>query len=217
MKKLFCAAVAALITVSLFAQVAARPDALALYRAGRNLENAGRTADANNNYSGAVAVCQQEIAENPQNIESYVVLCWSLFRLKRYKESEKYSLEALKISPREYRITENLGETYFYLDNYGEALKNLEKYVDGVPNGDRASTAYFFIGEIYRIQGKPCHADISYSMAVQIEPSIPLWWYRLGTVREQSGYTEGAKAAFKRALDLRPDYPEAKQALTRLG
>lgn len=217
MKKIFFLTLFCCFALNIFAQSAQKADALAMYRAARNYESMGLTAESKTAYNNAVETCKGELKTNPNNIESYVVLCWSLFRLGEYTESERYSLEALKINPKEYRIMENLGETYFYLNRYNDSIKYLERYVSGMPNGDRVATAYFFLGEIYRITDKPNHADISYSMAVAKESSLPLWWYRLGTVRKESGYTEGAKAAFQRALKLNPNYKEAQNALNSLG
>jgi len=214
MRKTFCIVILSVFILSnfIFAE-----DALVLYRNGRNMEQAGKIENANAYYNESVAVCKNELLLNDRNIESYVVMCWSLFRLKKYNEVVENSLKALKINPNEYRIIENLGETYFYLDRYSESLRNLERYVDTLPNGDRAATAYFFMGEIYRIEGKNHHADIAYSHAVKKEPSIALWWYRLGIAREKAGNPEKAKEAYKKALTLKPSLREAEQALNRLG
>ncbi|MBQ4498416.1 MAG: tetratricopeptide repeat protein [Spirochaetaceae bacterium] len=214
MKKILCVLVLAIFTLSssVFAE-----DALKLYRTGRDMEQKGLTENANTYYSDAVTVCKNELQLNDKNIESYVVMCWALFRLKKYNEVVDNSVKALKINPNEYRIIENLGETYFYLDRYSESLRNLERYVDAIPNGDRTATAYFFMGEIYRIEGKNHHADIAYSHAVKKEGTIALWWYRLGIAREKAGSIERAKEAYRKALALRPAYKEAEQALNRLG
>lgn len=191
-------------------------DALELYREGRDFESAQRYADAREKYLKSAEVCREEIKENSRNIESYVVLGWSLIRLEQYSEAVKISNTALAISPKENRITETLAEAYFYLDNYTESLKLFEQYVNALPNGDRASTAYFFIGDIYRLKGKYEHADIAYSIAVRKSPGIALWWYRLGMVREMAGKKEEAKIAYGKALEYRPIYQEASDALRRL-
>lgn len=214
MKKTFYILLIICVCLPFFAQT---QDALAIYRSGRDMESRGLTVDAQTSYSNAVDICMLELSYNSSNMESYVVLCWCLFRLKRYDETITYSLEALKLNANEYRIIENLGETYFYLKNYTESMRNLEKYVAALPNGDRTATAYFFLGEIYRITDKPNHADIAYSLAVRKESGIALWWYRLGNAREKAGYKESAKIAFQRALSINPNYQDAKQALSRLS
>jgi tetratricopeptide (TPR) repeat protein len=109
-----------------------------------------------------------------------------------------------------------MGEAYFYLYNYPESLRFMQRYVNALPQGDRASVAYFFIGEIYRLQGQYLHADIAYTTALRLEPGADLWWYRLGSVREASGDIAPAIEAYERALRLNPNYREATEGLARV-
>lgn len=215
MRKLFLIlTVFVCLTAFVFAQ---KPDALQLYRDGRNFDSMGQTEQARAAFQQSVDVCKQELVQNSKNIESYVVLGWSLIKLEKYQEAIKISQEALKISPKEYRVIETLGEAYFYVDNYTESLKMFEQYVNGLPNGERYATAYFFVGEIYRLTRKYEHADIAYCMALKKEPSISLWWYRLGRSREDGGNRAGAKQAYEQALKIRPNYPDASSGLKRVS
>lgn len=202
-------------SLSLFAQE--KKDALKSYRDGRALESAGDITNAKLKYQESVDICKGELLVNSRNIESYVVLTWSMIRLQNYRETLRLCNEALKINPKEYRIIETMGEAYFYLDNYTESIKSFENYLAGLPNGERASTALFFLAEIYRLQGRHAHADIAYCAALHKEPNMPLWWYRLGLVRENANDKAGAKAAFERALKLRPNYPDAQEAIKRVS
>lgn len=194
-----------------------KKDALKLYREGRAFELANNLTTANALYKESSDVCRSEIQANSRSVESYVVLGWSLLRLRQYRETVTISEQALKIAPKEYRIIETLGEAYFYLDNYTESLKQFENYLAGLPNGERASSALFFVGEIYRLRNRPEHADIAYCAALHRDPQISLWWYRLGKVRESANNKQGAKAAYERALKLKPDYVEAQEAIKRVS
>lgn len=202
-------------SLSLFAQE--KKDALKSYRDGRALESAGDFTNAKVKYQESVDICKEELLVNSRNIESYVVLTWSMVRLQNYRETLRLCNEALKINPKEYRIIETMGEAYFYLDNYTESIKSFETYLAGLPNGERSSTALFFLAEIYRLQGRYAHADIAYCAALQKEPNMPLWWYRLGLVRENVNDKAGAKSAFEKALKLRPNYPDAQEAIKRVS
>lgn len=192
-----------------------KQDALKLYRNGRDLDAVGRAEDARKAYAQAIEVCKQDLADNPKNMDAYAIYGWSLLRMGKYQDSVNICVEALRAS-NDTRIVESLGEAYFYLGNYKESLKYMERYVDAAPRGERISTAYFFVGEIYRINQQYNRADISYSAAVFLEPSISLWWFRLGSVRENVGDKRGATDAYQRALKLRPDYKDANDGLTRV-
>ena len=204
-----------LVCVSGLVSAQEKADALKLYRTGRSLDSAGRTEEAKASYTAAVDVCLTELRQNPRNMESYTVYTWSLFRLHRYRETVTVCNEALKIAS-DVRIIETLGEAYFYLNDYRESLRQMERYIDMAPTGERASVAYFYTGDIYRLTKRYQKADIAYSAAVHLEPSNSLWWYRLGLAREQAGYKQSARDAFQRALNIRKDYKEAAEGLARV-
>jgi tetratricopeptide (TPR) repeat protein len=108
-----------------------------------------------------------------------------------------------------------MGEAYFYLNRYDDSLRSMQRYVNSVPQGERTSVAYFFIGEIFRLQRKFLRADIAYTTAVRLDPGSALWWYRLGSVRESAGDLSPAMEAYQRALRLNPNYREASEGLER--
>lgn len=214
MNRYRCIAICAfLVAVSVFAQD--KPDALKMYRNGRDLEAAGRLDDAKGMYTRSIEICLEDLISNPKNMDAFTIHGWALIRLGKYQETVKVCIDALKVSP-DSRITETLAEAYFYQGNYKDSLKNMEKYIDAAPRGERISTAYFFVGEIYRINKQYNRAEIAYSAAVYLEPAISLWWYRLGTVRESVGDNPFAIEAYQRALRLRPDYKAATEGLSRL-
>ena len=186
------------------------------FRRGRDLEAMNRMSEANAHYNEAVRMCQDEISRNAATRDSYTVLTWTMQRQRRYADVITWGERGLRIYPDEYRIVETMGEAYFYLDNYGRSLSYMQRYTNAQPQGERAATAYFFIGEIYRLTQKYLHADIAYTTAVRYEPNIALWWYRLATVREQAGDQRPAIEAYQHALRLNSNYREAREGLARL-
>jgi len=191
------------------------PDALQNYRIGRDLEARNRFEEANVYYNQAIRLCMDELNRNNVHMDSYTILTWALLRQRRYAEVINWGDRALRINPGDYRIVETMGEAYFYLNDYEHSLMMMQRYAASMPRGDRASTAYFFMGEIYRNQRKFLHADIAYTTAVTLEGSISLWWYRLGTVREAAGEYLSAIEAYEKVLSLNPNYREATEALER--
>jgi len=191
------------------------PDALQNYRIGRDLEARNRFDEADVYYKEAVKICMEELGRNNSNMDSYTVLAWTLLRQRRYSDVINWGDRALRINPGDYRIVEAMGEAYFYLNDYEHSLIMMQRYAASMPRGDRASTAYFFMGEIYRNQRKYLHADIAYTTAVTLEGNMFLWWHRLGVVREAAGEYASAIQAYEKALSLNPDYRETTEALER--
>jgi tetratricopeptide (TPR) repeat protein len=166
-------------------------------------------------YDQAVQLCLDAISRNTATGDTYAVFTWTLQRQQQYDDVITWGERALQLYPNDYRIIETMGEAYFYLLEYERSLRAMQRYVNSQPQGDRTAVAYFFIGEIFRIQGRFHHADIAYTTAVQLDSRLALWWYRLGTVREALGDLDTAVQAYERALRLKNDYQEAREGLTR--
>ena len=171
----------------------------------------------NGNYSGAIAICEQELSENPNNMESYVVLCWALVSSKQYRQAELRANQALKLNSSEARILEALAEAEYYLDKNDEAIDYFQRYIaNSRENQERRGRAYYMMGEIYIRQAKYEHADIALSTAVRVEqhPS-DIWWTRLGYARERIGDYVSAIDAYDHALTLNPSQYDAVSGKTR--
>jgi tetratricopeptide (TPR) repeat protein len=178
-------------------------DALAEYRAG--------------NYNAAVNICRSEIDESGgQNIDSYVVLCWSLCKLERFNEAYSFAVSALAISPYDVRLLEIMGEIYYHQGRNNEALKYFQEYIYLAPEGQRIDTAYYYIGEIYIRLGRFKHADISLSTALHYVPGNAVWQARLAYARENSGELRDAAAAYEKALALDPQLVDAQRGIARV-
>jgi tetratricopeptide (TPR) repeat protein len=178
------------------------PDALVEYRAG--------------NFERAIQICRAEIDENPSNIESHVVICWSLIRLNRYDEALRFARAGRAINRYDTRIIEILGEVHYYLGMNNDALAYFQEYISMAPEGQRIEMVYFYMGEIFIRQGKFRHADIAFTTAVHWVPGNASWWARLAYTRENSGDLASAAEAYERALSLNSQLTDAQRGLERI-
>lgn len=193
-----------LLTVSIYSQNSVRQDALVLYH--------------NGNYRESVKVCEEELKDNPNRVESYVVMCWALVKNKQYAEAEQRAVQGLAISPYDLRLIEILGEAKYYLGKNNGAMEQFQKYVASAPDsGSRVGSAYYFMGEIYIRQARYQHADISLSAAVKKEPLIEAWWIRLGYAREMAENNYEALQAYDEALKLNTSSIDASRGRERIS
>jgi tetratricopeptide (TPR) repeat protein len=201
-RSLIIALLAALGALVLYAQED-RPDALRLYTQGR--------------YAEAIAVCEEELRTNPQNRESYVVLCWSLVQNRQYAEAEQRASQARSLNWYDQRIVEILAEAKYYLGKNTEALTLFQEYIGLVPitTGQRLNSTYYFMGEIYIRQERFQHADIAMTTAVRFDPNRDTWWVRLGYAREMARSYRAAVEAYDRALQLNPSSADAQRGRAR--
>jgi tetratricopeptide (TPR) repeat protein len=179
-----------------------RPDALLEYRSG--------------NFERAIAICREELGVNPNNLESHVVISWSLVRLARYAEAQRYALAGQNLSLYDARIIEILGEISYYEGRNSEALSFFQKYINLAPEGQRIDSVYYFLGEIYIRLGRFRHADIALTTAVHWAPGNAAWWTRLAYARENAGDLSDAAAAYEKALSLNAQIADARRGLDRV-
>jgi tetratricopeptide (TPR) repeat protein len=200
MKKTFFAALFFVSGFVLFAQQ--RPDALREYR--------------NGNFERSVEICREEITANPNNLESHVVICWSLIALRRYEEAKGFALAGRNISRYDPRVIEILGEVYYFQGYNNDALRYFQEYVNLAPQGSRIDMVYYYIGELFIRLGKFHHADIALSTAVYYMPRNADWWARLGYARENAGEYTQAVAAYEKAVSLNAQLSGARMGLERV-
>jgi len=178
------------------------PDALQEYR--------------NGNFERSIEICRDEIAANPKNIESHVVICWSLIRLGRYDEAMTYARAGRTINRYDVRISEILGEICYYQGQNSDAIQYFQEYINLAPDGARIDSVYYFLGEIYIRMGRFRHADIALSTAVHWVPGNAAWWTRLAYARENTGDLGQAVTAYQQALSLNPQLSDAQRGLDRV-
>ena len=100
----------------------------------------------------------------------------------------------------------NSGKPELAVDAYHKALELS-------PNFVRARTN---LGIAFAGAGRLPEAAAELRQAVRLAPGRPDYHYNLGVVLLRQGDPSGAKAAFGRALELRPDYDEAREQWSRL-
>ena len=200
-KKCFFAVLISILSVSVYSQTT-KPDALKLYNDGY--------------YKEAILICEEEIALNPNNMDSYSVLCWSLVANKQYNEAETRATEARKINAYDVRLIEVLAEAKYFLGKNNEALNLFQRFISNVSeNANRVGRAYYYMGEIYIRQTKYNHADIAFSTAVRYEPQKDYWWARLGYAKENAKDYIGALKVYEKALSLNPSQYDANRGKER--
>jgi len=172
-------------------------------------------------YTQAVEVCLEELQgftdeQNPQRMDSYTVLTWSLMGLKDYDRVIQYGKEALGYYRYDNRIIYTLGEAYYYKGQMIPSLEYFQQYTLLNPTGNGIRTAYYFMGEIFLRLGEFAHADIAFSTALYHSPNVARWWARLGYAREQAEDLDEAKEAYTKALQLQPGLADATAGLDRV-
>jgi tetratricopeptide (TPR) repeat protein len=181
-----------------------RPDALAAYFAGRDLESRGAADAATAKYKESVAICDAELAQNDRKMDAYVVKCWSLLRLRQYKDVLDSGTRALGVME-DLRILESMGEAYFLSSyDFASCLRYMQRFVDratAIGKWDRVSVAYFYMGEVYRNWKRYNLADLAYSAAIDLSGAdvLPIWYLQAAFAKELLGDYPAAYSLYVKA------------------
>ena len=90
----------------------------------------------------------------------------------RFAEAIPYFVQAIEISPQEPRAHEQLGKTYWHLDQLKQAQGELEKAVELDPQN---ASLHYQLGQVYRKEGltEKAKREIFRSSELNRTPSSP--------------------------------------------
>lgn len=99
--------------------------------------------------------------------------------------------------------------------DYPKAQRWFETFLERHPKHELADNAYYWLGEVYLVQGNARKAVLAFKNGLEAFPKgrkAPGNLLKMGTAFEQLGQKGFASSAWKRVLDEYPDSPEAARA-----
>ena len=182
-----------LLTLSVLLPAQTKPDALKAYREGR--------------YNDAVTICLDEIAADPSNVESHVVLSWALVEANAYEEAENWAKKGHALSKYDPRLIEILAEAHYYLET-----TNSPPPLPGIYLLRTERQSYIpcvlFHGRNTCVSRNIVMQTWLFRRA-QLESMNARWWTRLGYSREMAKEYRYALEAYNSALKLDPNEQDA--------
>ena len=111
-----------------------------------------------------------------------------------------------------------------YRHQYGIALYRSGRIDDAITQLEQVTTQepiflqpYVSLGIAYRKKGDFAEAEATYRRAILVSERYPFIWYNLGNVLVDQGRQSEARAAFEKALELKPDFAAAADGVKRTG
>jgi len=103
----------------------------------------------------------------------------------------------------------------------GEIELASQEYHKAIEKNPRKAEVYVRLGKIYDLQGKPAEAISTLTKAVELEPYKPENYYYLAVVHEEwaeeeNDYLRKAIIEYRKALELNPNFVEARFRLANL-
>jgi arylsulfatase A-like enzyme/Tfp pilus assembly protein PilF len=167
-----------------------------------------KTRVALKQYDMATATLQKGLERDPDNFQFHSHLGY-VARIRRDLPTARKEYErARDLEPADFDVRMNLSSIY---RDMGEPRLALAE-VDAALKQDRESSdAHNQRGMLLGGLGANAAAAAAFERASSLAPKDPIIWFNLGLVRLRAGNRPAAAAAFRKALELKPDFEDARK------
>lgn len=168
--------------------------------------NRGKQAYEANNFRDALRYFEFAAQLKPKDttlLLSQAVIAQKL--LDKEKAIQAYE-EVLKLGYRSPEVYRNLGKLYEDTDKPAEAFRVFQEGRAAYPNHEGL---VFDELDLYLEHGDPADAIEMLESALRFDADNPTIWYSLGVALLKTNSVGEAEDAFKKAVELKPDYYEA--------
>lgn len=126
----------------------------------------------------------------------------------QWQDAIEYYQWALALGPGyiQYRLW--LGDAYMKSGKFDLAENELRRTIRDTQVEEYRSTAYYFLGELYALEGQTNQSVSAYAQAVRISPDNLEFRLYLARAYENAGQWEQALSEWESMLTLRPDDPQ---------
>ena len=172
-----------------------------------------RLADAAGHVATVAHLCREYLEHDPDNGLIWRELGGALWPLARYGEAARALRKALALCPAEFRrfIYLEFGHMQRRRGKYRAAARWYQKLIGVLPDD---AGGYIFRGAVLARLGELREAEAMHRAATRCSAGcIDEAYLNLGLVLRGQGRSGEAAECFRKALELTPDYDEAKDAL----
>jgi superkiller protein 3 len=153
------------------------------------------------------------IQKDPEDAEGNLYMGVSLYYKNKVEEALVYLKKAETLfdmrEKKRSSALEYIGECYMKLERYEEAIQYLEDSVAINPYGS-GEKKFVSLGEAYYFLDKKEEALNAFKKALSLNPDNYEVWNNIGVLLWSAGNIEKAYQCVQKALEVKPDYVEAK-------
>lgn len=167
-----------------------------------------------NRLNDAIATVRKGIKLFPEDGNMFVSLTWYYSLADRHQDAVVSGQQAVKLAPDQYMAHTNLCRAYNDTKQYPQAVSACTKALNLQPTDGETN---LYIARAYDLQNKPDVATPYYKKAVEglvtyttNFPDYSDGWYLLGNAYYADGQREKAIEAYKKNLQLNPNFAKAR-------
>ena len=153
-------------------------------------------------FTKAEALLQRAIADNIERPAFQTKLGECYIELKRYDEAERVLADALRSNPDEPMAHYDLG---LIREARGEPAKAIGEYESEIARNSKIYQAHFNLAKLLAAGGRSAEAAAHFQQSVEANPEFGGGYLYLAKARLDIGDLDGAEAAAKKGMTLKPD------------
>ncbi len=159
-------------------------------------------------YDAATATLLAGLQRDPENFQFHSHLGY-VARIRRDLPTARQHYEAARaLEPGDFEVRMNLSSIYRDMGQPRLALQEVDAALRLQPeSGDAYNQRGMLLGGL----GDNAGAAAAFARAAALSATDPLIWFNLGLARLRSGERSAAVTAFRKALELKPDFEDARK------
>ena len=162
----------------------------------------------------AVESLREVLRENPDNVDAMRFLALTYQKQdQNLGDAEALLRRAIQIAPDFSVASLNLG---LLLSQSGKQMDAIAVYEAAIANNDRMSELWAGLGSARAIAGYPEKAAEAHARSIEITPTNPGYHMGLAHVLKTLGDQPGSLMAYRRAIELKPDFGEVYWSMANL-
>ena len=165
-----------------------------------------KTYMAQNEWSKAISVCEEQIAKEPNRIELYPFLAKAYTSQGRLTEAIATYQQALGTALNQAEIYAEIGLLYSKQQQFVRAAWHYQKALSINPNW---AELQYNLGVVLHQLGDWEKSIAAYQEALKLKPNYYTVYFNLGVLYDRRGELKLAVEHYQRAIEIQPDYIKA--------
>jgi arylsulfatase A-like enzyme/tetratricopeptide (TPR) repeat protein len=165
-------------------------------------------------YDDAMRVLRDGLARDPRNFQFHSHLGFIARARRDLPTARRHYETARSLEPGDFDVRMNLSAIYRDLGEPRLALQEVDAALKiHADSGEAHNQRGMLLGG----SGDLASAVAAFERAATLDPKNALVWFNLGLTKLRTGDKAGAASALRKALDLKPDFDDAKRLLAETG
>jgi protein O-GlcNAc transferase len=160
----------------------------------------------------AISSCKRALALNPVMLVARHSLSRLLLDTEQFEEAEVSYRQEIELTPEHFGPHHQLAVVLYRMKRYAEAIEQFKRAIALNP---LSGASYFSLGETYTAFDEDSEESLAlaranYEKAIEVDPDVSHFHYKLGFNHWRWSQTDRARASFDRAIELDPADAKAR-------